>query len=421
MASRCHGLRQLVLAFARIAAQRGASTLKPVELALVVYGLSENWLGGVNYYRNLLAVFDGAAQRDLRLNVFTNNADFFADMRLSERVALHRISMLEHRKPAWFLRKVVAKATGRDWLLLRQLRRLGVRAIVFSHVPGASESGIRCLPWIPDFQSQRHPEFFQPNVVAIERRRAQEWSQSGDGLIVISVAARYDAVTLFKADPRRLHVMRFAPRLEGAKLASSTLRDEVLARHGITRPYFFLPNQYWQHKNHRLVLLAMQRLRALGAALPLVISTGKTDDPRDPMYFKGFEAAVHTAGLQAHYRMLGVIDRQDMLVLLAHAVAVINPSRFEGWSSSVEEAKALGKALLVSDIPVHREQIAGRPDAKLFGVDDADTLATQMHQHGQHVGAVTDYPPSPDTSLYLGFESQYIALLRDIAHRTEAS
>ena len=35
---------------------------------------------------------------------------------------------------------------------------------------------------------------------------------------------------------------------------------------------------------------------------------------------------------------------------------VINPSKFEGWSTTVEEAKSLGKNIILSDIPVHREQ-----------------------------------------------------------------
>jgi glycosyltransferase involved in cell wall biosynthesis len=35
---------------------------------------------------------------------------------------------------------------------------------------------------------------------------------------------------------------------------------------------------------------------------------------------------------------------------------VLQPSLFEGWSTSVEEVKSLGKSIIVSDIPVHREQ-----------------------------------------------------------------
>lgn len=395
--------------------------MKAVDIAVVVYGLSENWLGGVNYYRNLVSVFDGAGEVGLRLHVFTNDPGFFADMALSPRVVVHRVPMLQHRTPEWFLRKIVAKATGRDLMLLRLMRRCDIRAVVFSHVPGIGGSGIRCLPWIPDFQSQRHPEFFQPEVVAIERQRAQEWVHDGEGLIVSSQAARDDAVALFGADPTRLHVMRFAPRLDTETLSSPLLRDEVLTRHGITQPYFFLPNQYWQHKNHGLVLAAMRRLRETGHAVPLVVSTGKTADPRKPEFFKDFESEVQAAGLTDAYRTLGVIDRTDMLVLLANAIAVINPSRFEGWSSSVEEAKAFGKPLIVSDIPVHREQVAGRSHADLFGVDNADALASLLQRYGENACAVADHAPRPEPELYRHFQMQYIATLKSLVQRTTAT
>ena len=50
----------------------------------------------------------------------------------------------------------------------------------------------------------------------------------------------------------------------------------------------------------------------------------------------------------------------DLLSLMHHALAVVNPSFFEGWSTTVEEAKSLGKTVILSDIPVHREQAPDR-------------------------------------------------------------
>jgi glycosyltransferase involved in cell wall biosynthesis len=395
--------------------------MKPVDIAIVVYGLSENWLGGVNYYRNLVSVFDGAGEAGLRLHVLANDAGFFGDMRLSPRVQVHRVPMLEHRTPAWWVRKLLARALGRDVMLVRELQRLGIRAVVFSHVPGAGAAGIRCLPWVPDFQSQRHPEFFPPDTVAKERARAVGWLADGGGLVVSSAAARDDAVALFGADPARLHVMRFAPRLDTAPLLDVATRDAVFARHGIARPYVFLPNQYWQHKNHELVVRALARLRAQGAPLPLVVSTGKTEDARDPGYFTRFQAALAGAGVGDAYRVLGVIERRDMLVLMAHAAVVLNPSRFEGWSTSVEEAKALGKPLWVSDIAVHREQVAGLADAQRFGVDDDVALAALLGRLALQGGTVDAHPPRPEPGRYKAFEQAFMSLLAALARQQETA
>jgi glycosyltransferase involved in cell wall biosynthesis len=58
------------------------------------------------------------------------------------------------------------------------------------------------------------------------------------------------------------------------------------------------------------------------------------------------------------------------------AVALIQPSVNEGWSTAVEEAKALGKTLVLSDIPVHLEQCPGNP--YFFSSMNAEDLADKI-------------------------------------------
>jgi len=388
-----------------------------INVAICVDGLGENWLGGVNYFRNLIAVFDAAVDPALRLHLLTDDPGFLGDMRLSPRIQVHRLAMLKRNSASWAVRKALQVATGRDLQLIEFLKKLDVRAVVFSYVAGASAAGIRCLPWIPDFQFKHHPGLSHPAVAAAEQRRAEKLLRDGDGLVVSSQAAAQDAINFFSALPARLHVLRFAPRVDFQPLQDTSLRDRVFVNHGIKRPYVFLPNQYWQHKNHGLVTHALTLLRQQGGAAPLVVSTGKTADARNPAHFQRFATDLQRSGLGEAYRILGVIPRQDMLVLLAHSLAVLNPSRFEGWSSTVEEAKALGKPLLVSDIPVHREQIAGRIAAQVFGVDDAAALALLLADlHKRHAQAdVAAFPPQPDNALYLTFQQEYMALLRRVA------
>ena len=39
-----------------------------------------------------------------------------------------------------------------------------------------------------------------------------------------------------------------------------------------------------------------------------------------------------------------------------HSIALINPSKFEGRSSTVEQGKSMGEKIILSTIPVHKEQ-----------------------------------------------------------------
>ena len=58
--------------------------------------------------------------------------------------------------------------------------------------------------------------------------------------------------------------------------------------------------------------------------------------------------------------------------LIYHSLAVINPSYFEGWSSSVEQANAYDKIIILSKIKVHLEQ---NPDnAYFFNPDNSNSL-----------------------------------------------
>ena len=54
-------------------------------------------------------------------------------------------------------------------------------------------------------------------------------------------------------------------------------------------------------------------------------------------------------------------------------MAVINPSTFEGWSSTVEEAKVLCKRVILSNIPPHKEQKV--ENCYYFGLNDYKKLS----------------------------------------------
>jgi hypothetical protein len=56
---------------------------------------------------------------------------------------------------------------------------------------------------------------------------------------------------------------------------------------------------------------------------------------------------------------------------------LLQPSRYEGWSTAVEDAKALGKIILVSDLTVHREQLPSTYPF-IISADDARAWAEAM-------------------------------------------
>jgi hypothetical protein len=113
-----------------------------------------------------------------------------------------------------------------------------------------------------------------------------------------------------------------------------------------------------------------------------VVCTGSSSDLRNDKYFSGLMDRVQRAGLESRFRVLGQVEYSDVVALMHHATAVLNPSLFEGWSTTVEEAKAQGKLMILSSLPVHVEQ-AQEHRAKFFPPEDAGALAKLLDEVGQ--------------------------------------
>ena len=180
-----------------------------------------------------------------------------------------------------------------------------------------------------------------------------------------------------------VHVVRFASFV-AADMAGTDPRATA-ARYGLPERYFICNNQMWRHKNHAVILRA---LAAMGpdAQTPPVVFTGREEDYRDPEHAPGVRALASALGAGDRVRFLGFLPRGDQLSLMAGAVAVVQPSLCEGWSTVVEDAKALGRHVIASDIAVHREQLATGAD--FFAPADAAALAGLLQRY-----AAADPPP----------------------------
>jgi glycosyltransferase involved in cell wall biosynthesis len=146
-------------------------------------------------------------------------------------------------------------------------------------------------------------------------------------------------------------------------------------------------NQFWQHKNHLVVLKALELLRRRGV-FPSVVCTGELKDYRNPEYTRMIAELIAPFQKDGQIRMLGLVPRRRQIELLRRALAVIQPSLFEGWSTVVEDARVLGRPCLLSDFPVHREQ--NPPGSRFFTPNSPESLAELMAEEWRHA------QPGPD-------------------------
>jgi glycosyltransferase involved in cell wall biosynthesis len=231
------------------------------------------------------------------------------------------------------------------------------------------------LVWYPDFQHRHLPGLFSRQEIDERETQWRFLLRRAQGIVVISASVARDALEAPEIRDR-LHVCAFPPHFSPETLTSSP--DEVRRRYHLPDSYFLVCNQLWQHKNHMLVLRALQAVRTSGKTPPVVAFTGRLQDYREPNVLQELLAYAHAHGLNDSCRFLGLVPRSDQVALIRGAEAVIQPSRFEGLGAIADEAAVLGVPLLCSDIPVHRERPL--PGALLFGPDDVDQLAALLQR-----------------------------------------
>ena len=337
-----------------------------------VLDLSHNWLGGVNYYRNLLTAISRYGSDAIRVKVFLpkgQDMDAFRD--LSNNIEVVPLSFPARWTLPWFVRKLWMKFFHEDRLLARHLLHHDVD--VLSHAPNSVRcSGVKNIAWIPDFQHKYLPEFFSKEELSGRDAEFERIAECMDKVILSSETAKADFIKYYPQYKEKACVLRFAPVLDFDSPKQVNLVEE---KYGITGKYFFLPNQYWKHKNHKVVLEALRILKEEGKFVR-VVSTGNTHDYRAPGHFAAIEAFVKEHELSDRYLILGMIPYADVQALAEGSLGYINPSFFEGWSTTVEEAKYRGKPILLSDLKVHREQAPSK--GVFFNPKDPEDLAKKM-------------------------------------------
>jgi glycosyltransferase involved in cell wall biosynthesis len=236
------------------------------------------------------------------------------------------------------------------------------------------------ISWIPDLQHRFMPEMF--GRVNWWRRdigfRMQAWLRPA--VMVSSLTAQSDLETFYPSVRGRSHVVRFSAN---ANIAECLARGaEMRSTYDLPAEFFFLPNQFWTHKNHEIVIHALGVLKSRGrlSRLPPIALSGLGKDPRNPGHFERLFDLARRSGVENHFRYLGLIPYDHVLSLIATCRAMINPSRFEGWSTPIEEAKAFATPLVLSDIAIHREQA---PAAMFFDPGSAEAAADALELAAQ--------------------------------------
>jgi glycosyltransferase involved in cell wall biosynthesis len=347
-------------------------SLAPIRLAFPLIGRGL-WTGGLVYLKNTLQLIRSRLAREIEASVFLSPAEhskFGAELgALVDGRLIVDPAIGDSGRGRSLARALV---TGRDFALERILCAARVDVVLEVGQFYGARFGLPVIAWLPDLQHRWMPEMFTRTNWWRRDIAFRMQIRSGRTLMLSSEAARDDMERFYPRSRGHGHVVRFAVDLDIA--GYSARATEIRVGYGLPARFLFLPNQFWRHKNHAVIVAALGRLKKEGTLgiVPPVILSGSNQDMRNPGNFVALMNTVQEAGVESHFQYLGFIPYDHVIGLAACCEALVNPSRFEGWSTPIEEAKAVGAPLMLSDIPIHREQA---PDAQFFDPISSEAAA----------------------------------------------
>lgn len=321
---------------------------------------SAKWIGGLYYKRNILfsLLQNKFITQNYKIIVMTSkeNLIFFKSFK-------DKIKLITYKQGIWGKFKFYFCQIFYRVKFVYPIHANKIRQML----------GITSIEWIADFQHNYYPEFFSGEEIKSRTERYFHIQKSDLPLVLSSNTCKSDFEE-FYGHKSNVYVVPFVSYIEPElKQITAELENKTLLKYDILRgKYACISNQFWQHKNHIVVLKAIKRLHSKLGDFKFVF-TGYPKDYRNPDYYNLLMEYIQDPEVAPHIKVLGFVERVEQLIVMKNSRFIIQPSLFEGWGTVVEDAKVLDKNMLLSDIPVHREQMNNK--CVLFVPHDDEALA----------------------------------------------
>ncbi len=334
--------------------------MKKINLAFYINFNHKKWLGGLNIILNLanyLAENRKTLNHNYNIILISKDEKIKEDFNISNKIKIIYNNSL-YQMGLWrrILEKIHLLLFGKTLILEKFLKENDINYLSHTNIATGKHSFCKSIVWIPDFQYLHLPKLFSFKYKLFKKINLFLYSIHAHKILLSSDNARKDLKRISKIPTNKIFVNKFVFSIKDPRFLPN--KNKLLKKYKISSQYIFLPNQYWVHKNHLIVLKALKFLgkKNLKRYNIQIISSGSNVDYRDPNHFRNIINYLKDNDLKKYYKYLGLIKYDEVLSLIYNSKCILNPSLFEGWSSTVEQAKAYGKYLILSNIGVHLEQ-----------------------------------------------------------------
>lgn len=354
--------------------------MKNRNILFLAFG-NKGWIGGLYYTKNIIytLIKRQLVNAEDKLYILTNN-EVYDELKPLEKYSNVEIIIYEESP----LNKRIKELTKKvftltlDLKLIRYVMKYRIDYIYPITVYPYMLLKRKCVYWIPDFQHIHLPEMFSESEINSRNKLYGYIARKHKHLILSSKDSYNDYTSIYPQYTKGVKVLSFESYIEDdVKDIDDAFINETLGKYKLPQRFIFLPNQFWKHKNHITAFRAINILVKGMEEDIVLVCTGNTSDYRNREHFKELVNYIDKNNLKNVIRILGFISRKEQIALMKQALLIIQPSLFEGWGTVVEDAKKLGKRIIMSDISVHKEQ--KNDDCILFKQEDFEELANILY------------------------------------------
>jgi glycosyltransferase involved in cell wall biosynthesis len=348
------------------------------KIALMAVG-DEAWQGGIQYITNIVGALNADGGKELlELNLFKRPAQNFTELDKFKDINI-KVHDIETVLEPWNLSNRI-KWYGQRKLMKRIYPRMENFLIrnQFDYVFPATLSDcnhkLNAGSWIADFQYRHFPDGADKKITENAHRVISFIVNNTSKIVLSSKSCESDCMRFFPSAKGKTHVMPFSVFLDKHILEFNNF-ESVRKKYSLPEKFLIVSNLFAPTKNHKTLFRAIGILKERGIQVDLVC-TGNIVAYSNQSYTNEVLQMLTEYKIRNQVQLLGLIPRADQLALYRMAVAMVQPSVSEGWNTAVEEAKALGKKLILSNIEVHLEQYPDNP--YFFESLNAEDLADKI-------------------------------------------
>ena len=261
-----------------------------------------------------------------------------------------------------------------------QLIRKNKINVIFPHHGVSRElKDVVRLGYLPDLQHKAFPENFKKMDIVKRDREYKGTLEKLDYVLVHSYSVKNDLEKYYAPFHAEVIVVPWYPIASKLHIANMNSYKNIKEKYNLPDKYFLISNQFWKHKNHVVAIRAFEQIYEEGYHNVALVCTGKMEDSRDKKYVPNLLKMINKMNCKNNILLLGLVPKKEQLCIMRNAVALIQPTLFEGGpgGGSVCDAVSMQVPCIVSDIEINKE-LPQNKRINYFEAHSETSLAKEM-------------------------------------------